>query len=117
MPIPRTTPNVKYAFSPIPGAKAKGKFAHNPITVQPIKAATAVAKSMSAKACSFPAWVPSPIPNVSIAGLTSRIYAIVRKVVIPALISPSKDPPFSVYPKYSSAFAFSIFSPFLLFRT
>ena len=27
IPMPRTTANVKYAFNPIPGARANGKFA------------------------------------------------------------------------------------------
>ena len=101
MPIPRTTANVKYAFSPIPGASANGRFAYNPITTQPTKAAIAVANSASSKG----------IPAMeSMAGLTNRIYAIVRNVVIPALISPSTVLPASVTPNCRSNA--SIFSPF-----
>ena len=47
MPIPSTTENTKYAFKPMPGARAKGKLAQRPITTQPTNAAIAVANSAS----------------------------------------------------------------------
>jgi len=94
MPIAPTTVKVKYAFRPIPGAKAKGRFAHSPITVHPTKAAIAVANKASSN--------PIPVPE-SIAGLTNKIYAIVRNVVIPARISLSTVLPASVIPNCLSS--------------
>ena len=42
-PIPNTTPKVKNALSPIPGASATGQFAHSPIINVPTTAAMIVA--------------------------------------------------------------------------
>ena len=95
IPIPITTVNTKYAFNPMPGANAKGLFAHNPITVQPTNAAIAVANSASSKG------IPA---TDSIAGFTNRMYAIVRNVVIPARISPCMFVPFSSNLKKSAIF-------------
>ena len=85
--------NAKYALRPIPGAKANGKLAQRPITVQPIKAAIAVANKTSSKG------IPVPL---NMAGFTNRIYAIVMKVVNPALISLCHVTPASVNPNLSS---------------
>jgi hypothetical protein len=60
----RTTENVKYAFNPIPGASANGRFAQSPITTHAMNAATAVAKSASSNGI--------PV-NSSILGLTKRM--------------------------------------------
>ena len=95
IPIPQlaVTVNAKYAFSPMPGAKAKGRLAHRPIITHPTNAAIAVANNASLKG----------IPETeSISGLTNKMYAIVRNVVTPALISPSTVLPAFVIPKVSS---------------
>ncbi len=47
IPIPRHTPYKKYAFSPIPGARANGRFAQRPIIKHATHAATAVANRAS----------------------------------------------------------------------
>ena len=86
-PIVNTTPNTKKAFKPIPGARAKGKFAHSPMTIHPMNAAIAVANKASSNG------IPA---NESIAGFTTKMYAIVRNVATPALISVSNELPFSV---------------------
>ena len=41
------TVNAKYAFRPIPGARAKGSLAQNAMTIQPTNAARAVANRAS----------------------------------------------------------------------
>jgi hypothetical protein len=63
----------------MPGAKPKGSFAQKAITTVPIIAAKAVAVKAA------PADMPSKIPNM--AGLTARIYDMVKNVVMPAMIS------------------------------
>ena len=58
------TVNAKYAFRPIPGANAKGSFAHSPMTMHPTNAATAVANRASSNGI--------PVTD-SIDGFTSRM--------------------------------------------
>ncbi len=77
-PRPKHTVNTKNALSPIPGARAKGSFAHNDIIRVPVMAASAVAVNTE------PAGIPQA---VNMLGFTARMYAIVRNVVIPAIIS------------------------------
>ena len=77
----------------MPGARANGKFAHRPMTTHPTKAAIAVANSASSKG------IPA---TDNIAGFTSSMYAIVRKVVIPARISEPAVTPFALNPKVLS---------------
>ena len=63
-PIPKITPKVKNAFSPIPGASATGQLAHRPIISVPITAAMIVAVKTAPN--------PIPVPSVErIAGLTT----------------------------------------------
>lgn len=76
--IVSTTVNVKNAFSPIPGASAIGRFAVSPIKMEAIAAAIAVA--VNTEAALNPALL-------SMSGLTAKIYAIAKNVVIPATIS------------------------------
>ena len=79
-PIPKITPNVKKAFSPIPGASATGHLAHSPIINVPITAAMIVAVNTAPKSM--------PVPSVErIAGFTTVMYAIVKNVATPAMIS------------------------------
>ena len=68
-PMPRTTPYVKNAFKPMPGASAIGRFAQRPIMKQPIAAAKQVATKTA------PLSMPA---SASIAGLTNMMYAMVR---------------------------------------
>lgn len=63
---------------PSPGASAIGRFATSPIIAQAIKEEIAVAVKTA----------PESIPlELRIEGLTIRIYAIVIKVVSPAMVS------------------------------
>src|SRR5512145_3081885 len=73
-----TTVKAKKALSPIPGASAKGNFAHKAITRVATIADIAVAEKT--------AFLSMPVAE-RISGLTARIYAIVMKVVIPAKTS------------------------------
>ncbi|OPZ83505.1 MAG: hypothetical protein BWY74_04437 [Firmicutes bacterium ADurb.Bin419] len=74
---PQTT-YVKNALRPIPGACAYGTLANNPITSVPITAARMVATKTA----------PLSIPVFSnIVGFTKMTYAIVTKVVSPAISS------------------------------
>ena len=73
-----TTPKAKKAFSPIAGASATGRFARQPIRIQPN---AAIRQVVTKTACvSIPA-----APRIC--GLTKMIYTMVRKVVIPAITS------------------------------
>ena len=73
-----TTVNAKNAFNPIPEARAKGKFAIRPIRKQPSAAEKQVAVTNA----------PASIPVCDkMFGFTAIMYAIVRNVVIPAIIS------------------------------
>ena len=73
-----TTVKAMKAFSPMYGAMAKGRRAYRPITTVP-NAAERIVATMEG---------PFGIPAASrIAGLTMMMYAIVRKVVIPANVS------------------------------
>ena len=58
------TVNAKNAFRPIPGASAKGSFAHSPIAIHPMKAAIEVANRASSNGMPVAA---------SIDGFTSRM--------------------------------------------
>ena len=58
------TVNAKNAFRPIPGASAKGSFAHSPIAIHPMKAAMEVANRASSNGMPVAA---------SIDGFTSRM--------------------------------------------
>ena len=73
-----TTVNAKNAFNPIPEARAKGKFAISPIRKHPSAAEKQVAVTNA------PAFIPV---FDKIFGFTAIMYAIVRNVVIPAIIS------------------------------
>ena len=77
-PICPTTVYAKYAFNPIPEAKANGKLANTPIRIHAIPAAKHVEVTNA----------PAGIPVVDkIFGLTAIIYAIVKNVVNPPIIS------------------------------
>ena len=69
--------NTKKAFKPIPGARPYGSLAQNAITRQPTIAASAVAVKTA----------PSGMSPENMLGFTAKIYDMVRKVVIPAIIS------------------------------
>ncbi|MPN32744.1 hypothetical protein SDC9_180224 [bioreactor metagenome] len=74
-PIRKTMVKVKKAFSPMPGAWAKGTLATRPIIRVPMTAARIVA--MNTAFLSIPA-------RERMLGLTNMMYAMVRKVVSPA---------------------------------
>ena len=77
-PIPFTTVKTMNAFSPMYGAMANGRFAYTPITSVPNAAAMIVAVIDA----SF------GMPAASrITGLTTMMYAMVRKVAMPATVS------------------------------
>ena len=63
-PIPLTTPKVKKALRPMPGAIATGQFAHRPMIAVPMKAAKIVAVKTAPK--SMPA-------SLRIKGLTTMM--------------------------------------------
>jgi hypothetical protein len=86
-PKPSTTVYARNALRPIPAERAKGKFAHKAIQAVPTKDARQVARSTAV--VSIPA---SP----RMLGLTARMYAIVMKVVTPAIISVLTLAPFSL---------------------
>ena len=71
--MPLTTVYVKYAFNPIPGASASGRFASTPIRMEPNAAHTHVAMVTA----------PSDMPVLrqDLPGLTKMMYAIVTNVV------------------------------------
>ena len=99
------TVNAKKAFRPIPGARAKGNFAQSPIAIHPMNLAIDVANSASLNGMPVAA---------NIDGFTSRMYAIVRKVAPPALISVATSLPASVTPNILSNC--SIFLTYFLFK-
>ena len=80
-PMVRHTVNTKKALSPMPGASPKGFLAYIAIISVPIMAARAVEVNT--------AFVTMPLEarTEKMLGLTARMYAIVRKVVIPAITS------------------------------
>ncbi len=74
-PIPLTTPNVKKALMPMPGAKPAGKLAKKPMMKQAIADATQVATNTAPKNSSFAAF-PSLATSITpdrIAGLTKTM--------------------------------------------
>ena len=73
-----TTVYVKKTFKPIPGARPIGQFAKNPITKHAIAAAMQVPTKIAS--------LSIPLSAI-IEGLAKIMYAIVKKVVIPAIIS------------------------------
>ena len=76
--MPIHTVYAKNALRPMPADRAKGRLAANPITRVAITDDRAVAVKT----------LPKSIPAAErIIGLTARIYAMVMKVVIPAMIS------------------------------
>ena len=74
----------------MPGAKPKGSLAPKAMTKVPTIDASAVAVKAA------PMGIPSRFPNM--AGLTAKIYDIVKKVVIPATISTRTDVSFELNP-------------------
>jgi hypothetical protein len=70
----------------MPGASATGHFAHHPMMEQPTTAAKIVATNTAPKSMSA---------LDRILGLTTIIYAIVKKVAIPAKISVRNELPFA----------------------
>ena len=78
--MPKITPNVKNAFNPIPGASAIGQLAHKPMINVPTTAAIIVAVNTA------PNSMPEP-SVLKIAGFTTVMYAIVKKVARPAITS------------------------------
>ncbi|MDZ7632042.1 MAG: hypothetical protein U5K74_12035 [Gemmatimonadaceae bacterium] len=77
-PIPFTTVNAMNAFSPMYGAMANGRLAYTPITSVPKAAEMIVAVTEASRG----------MPAASrIAGFTMMMYAIVRKVAMPAIVS------------------------------
>ena len=76
--MPRHTVYTKNALRPIPGASPKGSLPIKAIARHPMIAARAVDVNTA------PPGISSS-PNNE--GFTARIYAIVKKVVIPAMIS------------------------------
>lgn len=78
MPTPVRATVAKRAFNPIPGAKAIGKLATNPMAMVTIPAEIAVAKNT--------AFLSIPVEE-RIFGFRNRMYAMVIKVVTPAIIS------------------------------
>jgi hypothetical protein len=78
IPTPANATVAKSAFSPIPGARAMGKLTNKPMAIVTIPAPTAVAKKT--------AFLSIPVDE-RIVGLRNRIYAMVIKVVIPAITS------------------------------
>ena len=95
--MPFTTPYVKYAFSPMPGAIATGYRAIAPIRMLAKPADRHVA------VITAPTGMPA---SARIDGLTKMMYAIVRNVVKPAAISRAQDVPSSSNEKYRSAARF-----------
>ena len=83
-------------FNPMPGACANGNFAKNAINKVPTIAPSAVATNTdSCRAASEPAiWF----------GFTTKMYAIARKVTIPAMISVRTLLPAAEMPKNLSSF-------------
>ncbi|MNS96148.1 hypothetical protein D3C72_1304340 [compost metagenome] len=78
MPIAPTTTNAKNALRPIAGASATGRFASRPMKMLP---KAAIRQVVTNTACvSMPA-----APRIW--GLTNTIYTMVKKVVIPAIVS------------------------------
>ena len=86
-PISNIIVYVNSAFSPIPGASPTGYLETIPIMIHAIPDDNAVAKNTP------DAGIP---PSANIVGLTPRMYAIARNVVIPAKISVLKSVPFSL---------------------
>ena len=78
-PMPRTTEYVKNAFNPRPGASATGRLATNAMT------SVAIADEMAVAVKTLLHTIP--VPSARILGFRARMYAIARKVVIPATIS------------------------------
>jgi hypothetical protein len=72
--LPRIRSNATIALMPNPDASANGTFANTPIAIENTAAARAVATATASNG--------SPAAD-RIAGLTNRMYAIVRKVVSP----------------------------------
>src|SRR5262249_12000102 len=81
------------AFSPMYGATAIGRLAYSPISSEPNTAASTVATVLG------PRGMPA---NSRIAGLTTMMYAIVRKVVAPPSSSVRTVVPCSDRPKKRS---------------
>ena len=77
-PITKQTVYAKNALSPMPGANANGSFAYSPIKmVGSADMRTVVVNN-----------APLSIPvSLRILGLTAKMYAMVRNVVIPAMTS------------------------------
>ena len=80
-PMVRHTVNTKKALSPMPGASPNGFLAYIAIISVPIMAARAVEVNTALVT------MPLEARTEKMLGLTARMYAIVRKVVIPAITS------------------------------
>lgn len=77
----RHTVNTKKALSPIPGASPKGFLAYIAITNVPTMAARAVDVNTALVS------IPLDARLAKMLGLTARMYAMVRNVVMPAITS------------------------------
>ncbi len=87
-------------LSPMPAASASGRLASNPMAMVATAATSAVEVRTAAKGSLWPA-ESATFPRMT--GLTKRMYAIVMKVVAPAITSVRTLEPRSEIPKKRSS--------------